>query len=69
LVSQIGDKQKYKVEISNARSEAINVEIEIPYELRGNHKHIPKVDGVPTWKATVPANGDTTLYYELKLES
>jgi hypothetical protein len=69
LVSQIGDKQKYKVEISNARSEAINVEIEIPYELRGSHKHIPKVDGVPTWKATVPANGDATLYYELKLES
>jgi hypothetical protein len=69
LVSQIGDKQKYKVEISNARSEAINVEIEIPYELRGSHKNIPKVDGVPTWKATVPANGAATLYYELKLES
>jgi hypothetical protein len=68
-ISESGEKQKYKVVVSNARNEAVNVEIEIPYKLIGKPKHIPKIDGVPTWKATVPANDDATLYYELKLET
>jgi hypothetical protein len=68
-ISESGEKQKYKVVVSNARNEAVNVEIEIPYKLIGKPKHIPKIDGVPTWKATVPANGEATLYYELKLET
>jgi hypothetical protein len=68
-ISESGEKQKYKVVVSNARNEPVNVEIEIPYKLIGKPKHIPKIDGVPTWKATVPANGEATLYYELKLET
>jgi hypothetical protein len=67
-MSEKGDNQRWKVEITNARATPVNIEVEIPYELRGKPKHIPKVDGVPTWKATVAANGDTTLYYEVKLE-
>lgn len=67
-MSQTGDKQRWKVEITNARNSPVNVEVEIPYELRGNSKHIPKIDGVPTWKATVAANGEAVLYYEVKLE-
>jgi hypothetical protein len=67
-MSQTGDKQRWKVEITNARNSPVNIEVEIPYELRGTPKHIPKVDGVPTWKATVAANGEATLYYEVKLE-
>jgi hypothetical protein len=43
----------YKIDVTNARNEPVNVEIEIPYELKGSHKQIEKIDGVPTWKATV----------------
>jgi hypothetical protein len=67
-ISEKGDRQRWKVEITNARNSPVNVEVEIPYELRGKPKNIAKVDGVPTWKATVPANGDATLFYEIKLQ-
>lgn len=69
LVTQLPEKakrQRWKVEISNARNSPVNVEIEIPYELRGSHKEIKKIDGVPTWKTSLPANGEATLYYETK---
>jgi hypothetical protein len=69
-VTQVSDRryQKgYKVTISNARNEAVNVEVEIPYELRGKPKHLTKINGVPTWKATVPANGEAEFTYTLKL--
>jgi len=67
-MSEKDDKQRWKVEITNARNSPVNVEVEIPYELRGNPKNIPRIDGVPTWKATVAANGDAVLFYEVKLE-
>ncbi len=67
-MSQTDDKQRWKVEITNARNSPVNIEVKIPYDLRGNPKHIPKIDGVPTWKATVAANGEAVLYYEVKLE-
>ena len=68
-ITRTKTRQKLKVDITNARNEPVNVEIEIPFELKGSHKHIPKIDGMPTWKATVPANGEASLYYELKLEN
>lgn len=68
-MSETGEKQRFKVDVSNARDEPVNVEIEIPYELRGKPKHIAKIDGVPKWKVVVPANGEASLYYELKLEN
>jgi hypothetical protein len=67
-MSQTGDRQRWKVEITNARATPVNVEVEIPYELRGNPKRILKIDGMPTWKAIVAANGEAVLYYEVKLE-
>ena len=67
-MSETGSKQRWKVEITNARATPVNVEVEIPYELRGNPKGIAKVDGVPTWKAAVAANGEAVLFYEVKLE-
>jgi hypothetical protein len=70
-VTQMSEKsrlQRWKVEITNARNSPVNVEVEIPYELRGNPKNMPKIDGVPTWKATVAANGEAVFYYEVKLE-
>jgi hypothetical protein len=66
LVSQQGKKQSYRLEISNARAEPVNVEIEIPFELIGRMKDVSKVDGVPTWKTTIAANGDATLLFDAK---
>lgn len=62
-----GQTQRFKIDIINARSEAVNIEVEIPYELRGKPKAIAKIDGVPTWKTTVPANGEAAVFYELRL--
>ena len=67
-ISEKGDRQRWKVEITNARNAPVNIEVEIPYELRGKTKDVAKVDGVPTWKTTVAANGDAVLFYEVKLE-
>jgi hypothetical protein len=66
-LSQSSKRRKYRVIVTNARNEAVNVELEIPYQLVGKPKGITKVDGVPTWKATVPANGEAGFDYEIKL--
>jgi hypothetical protein len=69
-VTQVSERryQKgYKVSITNARNEPVNVEVEIPYELRGKPKQVRKIDGVPTWQAVVPANGEADFTYTLKL--
>ena len=66
-MSEKSKRQRWKIDVSNARASPVNVEVEIPYQLTGTPKNVKKVDGVPTWKATLPANGDATLYYELKL--
>ena len=67
-ISEKSKRQRWKVDVTNARNSPVNVEVEIPYQLLGSPKSIKKIDGVPTWKATLPANGDATLYYEMKLE-
>ena len=67
-IAEDRNKQSWKVEITNARSTPVNVEVEIPYELRGKPKNIVKVDGVPTWKSTIAANGDAVLLYDVKLD-
>lgn len=67
LTEKVGN-QRWKIEITNARSSPVNVEVEIPYELKGKLKAISIIDGVPTWKATVAGNGSATLFYELNLQ-
>ena len=70
VVTQVSERkyQKgYKVTISNARNEAVNAEVEIPFDLRGKPNGIRKVDGMPTWGATVPANGEVSFEFTLKL--
>lgn len=59
-------RQRWQVTITNARNEPVNVEVEIPYELLGTPKSVKKIDGVPTWKTSLPANGDATLFFETK---
>lgn len=60
-------QKSYKVTVTNARAEPVNVEIEIPFELSGKPKGIRKIDGVPTWQTIVPANGEVDFTYTLKL--
>jgi hypothetical protein len=67
-ISEKSNRQRWKVEVTNARNSPVNVEVEIPYQLVGNPKDVKKIDGVPTWKTTLPANGDAVLFYELKLD-
>ncbi len=70
VVTQISERkyQKgYKVTITNARNEAVNAEVAIPFDLRGKPKGIRKVDGMPTWVSTVPANGEVSFEFTLKL--
>lgn len=67
-ISEKSKRQRWKVDVTNARNSPVNVEVEIPYQLTDNPRNVKKVDGVPTWKTTLPANGDATLYYELKLD-
>jgi hypothetical protein len=67
-ISETRDRQRFRVQVTNARNASANVEVEIPFELRGNPKGIAKVDGVPTWKTTVAGNSEAELFYEVKLE-
>ena len=61
-------RQKWKIELSNARSQPVHAEVKIPYKLSRKSKNIIMIDGVPTWKTIVPANGSASLQYNIKLE-
>ncbi len=67
MIKETKKQQSFRIEVTNARNEAVNAEIKIPFELNAKPKDISKVDGVPTWKVTIPANGDAALSYEVKL--
>lgn len=58
----------YKAVITNALDHSVQVEVAIPYQLSKKYKNIRQVDGIPTWFATVPANGESKLSYSIKLE-
>ncbi len=68
MTSETKKTQSFRVEITNARNEAVNAEIQIPYELNGKAKAVSKVDGVNTWKVTLPANSDAALNYVVKIQ-
>ena len=65
------DSGKIKLDVpeiaENGLVVPVNVEVEFPFELNGKPKGIAKVDGIPTWKVTLPANGEATLNYAVKL--
>lgn len=60
-------KESWRAMISNARDHPVTFEMKIPYEVSGRIKGISKIDGVPTWKVTVPANDEAKLRYTVKL--
>ena len=61
-------REYWRAHISNARNHAVNVEMDIPYEVSGRVRGIEKIDGVPTWRVKVPANDEVTLNYAIKLK-
>jgi hypothetical protein len=66
MTAETKKTQTFRVEVTNARNEAVNAEIQIPYQLNGKPNGVSKVDGVPTWKVTLPANSDAVLNYVIK---
>jgi hypothetical protein len=62
-LSQTQKSSVFKVEVSNARSEAVKAEVALHENTRGTPKDVAKVDGVPTWKITIPANGEREMQY------
>jgi hypothetical protein len=60
-------REYWHAEISNARDHPVTFEMKIPYEISGRVKGIEKIDGVPTWRVTVPANDEAKLDYTVKL--
>ena len=65
-MSERGRKQNWRVEIANARSEPVNVEVELPANYSGKTMRVRKVDGVPTWIGIIPAGGEISFNYVLK---
>jgi hypothetical protein len=63
-----GKSQRWTVKLTNARATPVRAEVKIPYETTGKVKGIAKKDGVPTWKGTVPANGEVSFGYSVKVE-
>jgi|TARA_R100001244_G_scaffold9454_2_gene11449 hypothetical protein len=57
----------WRATLSNARDHPVDAEMEIPFEMAGRVKTIALIDGVPTWRVTVPANDEATLDYAIKL--
>jgi hypothetical protein len=53
--------------VTNARDHPVDFEMEIPYELSGRVRGVTAIDGVPTWRVTVPANDEAKLSYTIKL--
>ncbi|WP_430417736.1 DUF4139 domain-containing protein [Parasphingorhabdus sp.] len=57
----------WRATIANARNHPVDVEMEIPYEISGKVPGVEMIDGVPTWRITVPANDEISLNYTIRL--
>jgi len=60
-------KTGWRAVVTNARDHPVDFEMEIPYELSGRVRGVTAIDGVPTWRVTVPANDEAKLSYTIKL--
>lgn len=60
-------KENWRAVVTNARDHPVRFEMEIPYDVSGRVKGIDVIDGVPTWRVTVPANDEAKLSYAIKL--
>ncbi|MGB5482886.1 DUF4139 domain-containing protein [Parasphingorhabdus sp.] len=59
--------ENWRAVVTNARNHPVSFEMEIPYSLSGRVKGVDVIDGVPTWRVTVPANDEAKLSYAIKL--
>mgnify|MGYP005990781107 CR=1 FL=1 len=58
---------KFEAVLTNARDHPVTVEMEIPFDLSGRRKGVTTIDGIPTWRVTVPAHDEAKLNYTVKL--
>jgi len=66
-VRRTKSRQYWRAKISNARDHPVTVEMEILDEISGRIKGISKIDGVSTWRVTVPGNDEAILDYTVKM--
>ncbi len=66
-VRRTKSRQYWRAKISNTRDHPVTVEMELPDEISGRVKGISKIDGVPTWRVTVPGNDEAKVDYTIKL--
>lgn len=57
--------RRFELLLSNASARPVDVEIEVPFELRRG-RGFDKIDGVPTWRGTIPAQGERRLSFEIR---
>lgn len=67
VISDTGKVRSWKVNVTNARKSPVKVELKIPYALKGTPRNVTKIDGIPTWRVTVPAHGEASLDFEMPL--
>ncbi|NVD28615.1 hypothetical protein HUO14_11945 [Parasphingorhabdus flavimaris] len=60
-------KQSWRAVVTNARDHPVTFEMEIPHIISGLVRGVEVIDGVPTWRVTVPANDEAKLSYAIKL--
>ena len=60
-------KQSWRAVVTNARDHPVTFEMEIPQIISGRVRDVDVIDGVPTWRVTVPANDEAKLSYAIKL--
>jgi hypothetical protein len=61
-------RQPFSVHVTNARSTPETFELAIPYKLAASSEKLIERKGRKTWRVTVPANGEASLDFTLKLE-
>ena len=59
------EQATWRLTLSNAKSQAVHAEVKIPVVLARKLAAVKNVNGVPTWKTTVPANGKVSIEFEM----
>lgn len=62
-------RKPYRLSVTNARSTPETFELIIPYKLANASAKLVERKGQKAWRVTVPANGEATLDFALKLET
>ncbi|WP_404336871.1 DUF4139 domain-containing protein [Sphingomonas sp. MMS12-HWE2-04] len=63
-----GKRQPFTARVTNARATPETFELTIPYAMASSSAKLVERKGRKTWRVTVPANGEASLDFALKLE-